>query len=198
MSIAVMSQAIAAPLPEGGRGTVHRVDWHRPLKALVEARMRKAQIEIVYSRPSPRVSSKEPTCLTRRSPLGSNHNLHSSSGRTDSSISMCAQGDILLERVDGLPTTGDAAETAEPDLIVLAHGELSGHRHTVRGRVRLIHDVARARDIPQGLYLGHLHVVGAPARLEHEQHAAIALQPGTYRVRCQRHLEPGDAAIVKD
>jgi len=125
-------------------------------------------------------------------PGSSGNTRPSQSGRT--SIRLCAQGDILLERVDGLSTTDGAAETTEPNLIVLAHGELSGHRHTVRGHVRLVHDAARARDIPEGLYLGHLHVLGVPARLEHEQHAAIALQPGTYRVRRQRHLEPGDAA----
>jgi hypothetical protein len=36
------------------------------------------------------------------------------------------------------------------------------------------------------------------ARLEHEEHAPITLEQGTYRVRRQRHLEPSDVHIVGD
>jgi hypothetical protein len=111
---------------------------------------------------------------------------------------MCAQGDILLERVAAPLTAVHAGECAEPKCIVLAQGELSGHCHTVHGRVRLTHDAARARDIPNGLYLGHLDVIAEPAQLEHQQHAAITLPPGTYRVRRQRRLEPTDAEIIRD
>ena len=49
-----------------------------------------------------------------------------------------------------------------------------------------------------GLYVGHLHVKSGSARLEHEEHDAITLQAGTYRVRRQRRLEPTDADIVED
>jgi hypothetical protein len=111
---------------------------------------------------------------------------------------MCAQGDILLERVDDLPATDDAVEIADTDVVILAHGELSGHRHAAHGRVKLVYDAAHARDIPLGLYVGHLHVTAGSARLEHEEHGTIALQRGIYRVRRQRRLEPSDADIVKD
>jgi hypothetical protein len=108
---------------------------------------------------------------------------------------MCAQGDVLLERV---ADAGEATGIADSHSVILAHGELSGHRHTVRGCVKLVYAAALARDVPEGLYLGHLHVNRGPARLEHEQHGAITLRTGTYRVRRQRRLEPSDAAIVKD
>jgi hypothetical protein len=111
---------------------------------------------------------------------------------------MCAQGDILIERVGDCPTFDDVGEMGEPDVVILAYGELSGHRHFVRGRVNFVFDAAEARDIPPGLYLGHLHVMGVTARLEHDEHAPIVLQRGIYRVRRQRRFEPMDAAIVED
>jgi hypothetical protein len=114
------------------------------------------------------------------------------------SIRMCAQGDILIERVDDVPATGSETDVVDAEVIILAHGELSGHRHRVHGHITLFQAAALARDIPQGLYVGHLHVKAGAARLEHEEHDAIMLPKGTYRVRRQRRLEPGDADIVED
>jgi hypothetical protein len=56
-------------------------------------------------------------------------------------------------------------------------------------------DDALARDIPSGLYLAHVQIDSPSARLEHEEHAAITLPQGTYRVRRQRHLDPTDIGI---
>jgi len=59
-------------------------------------------------------------------------------------------------------------------------------------------DDALAREVPAGLYIGHVKVEGGPATILHQEHAPIALSEGTYRVRRQRELEPKDAAIVAD
>jgi hypothetical protein len=167
--------------------------------------MRKAQIEIAYSRPSsmaPRLPLRQGASKRIEPPirLGAavDSPIHrcSPSHHADSPVSICAQGDILLERVADLPATGDSV--AEGDVVILAHGELSGHRHAAHGRVKLVYDAAHARDIPLGLYIGHLHVTAGSARLEHEEHGAIALQRGIYRVRRQRRLEPSDVAIIED
>jgi hypothetical protein len=62
----------------------------------------------------------------------------------------------------------------------------------------MFRDDALARDVPGGLYIGHVKVEGGPATIHHHEHAPIALGEGTYRVRRQRELEPKDAVIVAD
>lgn len=109
-----------------------------------------------------------------------------------------AQGDLLIERVDDVPERGVLLSPASDGATVLAEGEASGHRHAFYDRVTMFRDDCLARDIPDGLYVGHLRVEGPSARLEHEEHDAITLPRGTYRVRRQRELEPRDARIVVD
>jgi hypothetical protein len=79
--------------------------------------------------------------------------------------------------------------------VVIAAGEATGHHHRVFGSVTLYRDDALAREVPHGLYVGHLQVASTSARLEHEEHAPIALEQGTYRVRRQRQLEPTDVGL---
>ena len=109
-----------------------------------------------------------------------------------------AQGDLLIERVADLPPTGCAVAASADGSVVLAEGETSGHRHAIHDRVTMFRDDGLARDIPGGLYVGHVRVDGPSARLVHEEHAPIELPRGTYRVRRQRELEPRDARIVVD
>jgi hypothetical protein len=111
---------------------------------------------------------------------------------------MFAQGDLLIERVDDVEPSGKLIAPDASGLMVLAEGELTGHRHAIHDRVTLFRDDALARDIPTGLYIGHLKVDGGGAVLRHEEHAPINLLGGTYRARRQRELEPRDAAIVSD
>ncbi len=108
-----------------------------------------------------------------------------------------AQGDLLIERVDDLPPTGTIVPPFD-GAIVLAEGEATGHRHAIHGGVTMFRDDGLARDIPTGLYVGHVRVDGPSARVEHEEHAPLTLSQGTYRVRRQRELEPRDARIVAD
>jgi hypothetical protein len=107
-----------------------------------------------------------------------------------------AQGDIVLELVedaepiDVLPKDADGA-------VVLARGEMTGHRHAFFGSgVTLFRDEALARDMPPGLYLGHVKISGPPANLAHEEHATITLPPGTYRVRRQQEWEGERTKVV--
>jgi hypothetical protein len=109
-----------------------------------------------------------------------------------------AQGDLLIETVDDCPPSGDIVEPSSEGATVLAHGELSGHRHVIHARVTLFRDDSLARDIPPGLYVGHVKVDSAQVALEHEEHAPISLTKGTYRVRRQRYLEPTDSAVLED
>jgi hypothetical protein len=111
---------------------------------------------------------------------------------------MYAQGDLLIERVDDVQPSGTVIAPDATGALVLAEGELTGHRHAIFEQVTMFRDDALAREIPAGLYIGHLRVEGAPATIRHQEHAPIALAEGTYRVRRQRELEPRDAALVAD
>jgi len=109
-----------------------------------------------------------------------------------------AQGDLLIERVADVPVSGLPLACAADGAVVLAEGELSGHRHVFHDRVTMFRDDRLARGIPAGLYVGHVKVEDASARLVHDEHAPISLPRGTWRVRRQRELEPKDARIVAD
>jgi hypothetical protein len=111
---------------------------------------------------------------------------------------MYAQGDLLIERVDDVEPTGTIIAPDTAGALVLAEGELSGHRHAIFERATMFRDDALARDIPSELYIGHVKVAGGLAVVQHHEHAPITLREGTYRVRRQRELEPNDAMIIAD
>jgi hypothetical protein len=109
-----------------------------------------------------------------------------------------AQGDLLLERVADTVPSGTVEKNLDGVAMVLAEGEFSGHRHAIRERVTMFRDEALATDIPAGLYIGHVQVGSAYARVTHEEHAPLILPRGTYRVRRQRELGPRDARVLFD
>jgi hypothetical protein len=113
-------------------------------------------------------------------------------------IRLCAQGDILIERVADAPVSGRVLLSVENGSAVVAAGEATGHHHRILGSATLYRDDALARGIPTGLYVAHVQVKGPAARLEHEEHAPIALERGTYRVRRQRQLEPTNVGIHEE
>ena len=111
---------------------------------------------------------------------------------------MFAQGDLLIERVADVEPSGTMVAPDAAGVSVLAEGELTGHRHAIFDRVTMFRDDALAREIPAGLYVGHVKVAGGSATVHHQEHAPINLAEGTYRVRRQRELEPKDAVLVAD
>jgi len=108
---------------------------------------------------------------------------------------LCAQGDILIERVDDAVVTGRLVQPVRSGSVVVAEGEATGHQHRILGSVAMYRDDALAREIPAGLYIGHLRVESPTARLQHQEHAPIVLARGTYRLRRQRQLEPTDTGF---
>jgi hypothetical protein len=111
---------------------------------------------------------------------------------------MFAQGDLLIERVADVEPSGTIVAADATGATVLAEGELTGHRHAIFDRVTMFRDDALAREIPSGLYVGHVKVTGGSATIHHQEHAPVSLAEGTYRVRRQRELEPKDAVLVSD
>ncbi|MBA3824947.1 MAG: hypothetical protein H0X24_13760 [Ktedonobacterales bacterium] len=85
-------------------------------------------------------------------------------------------GDVLIATIDAIPEGG--VRLHDP---VLAHGEVTGHTH------RVADPHAAELWLVQGvLYLKILEAT----RIIHEEHAAIPLEPGTYRVWQQREYVP--------
>lgn len=113
-------------------------------------------------------------------------------------LELYAQGDLLVERVPDVTPSGTLVTPGADGEVVLLEGELTGHRHSIFDRVTMFRDDALAQDIPTGLYVGHVKVEGPAARVQHQEHTALSLPPGTYRVRRQRELEPQDVSLVAD
>lgn len=109
-----------------------------------------------------------------------------------------AQGDLLIERVEDVLPSGTHVQRLRDGAVVLAEGEATGHRHAIFDAVTMFRDDGLARDIPGGLYIGHVRVEGDTARIQHDEHSPIDLPKGTWRVRRQRELEPQDVRIVTD
>ncbi|MEU3920583.1 hypothetical protein [Streptomyces sp. NPDC029004] len=108
---------------------------------------------------------------------------------------MYRQGDVLI-----MPLGESAVPTHLVDApgelrdgrgrLVLALGEVTGHAHAVQGPGRLVREAG-----PLDPMLLHLPDGG---RVVHEEHAAIPLPKGWYRVVRQREYVPGSVRIVAD
>lgn len=113
-----------------------------------------------------------------------------------------AQGDILLERVGDIDPAARERDAVVPDpdgAVVVARGEVTGHRHAFHRGAALYRDEALAGDIPADLYVGHVRIEAETADLVHEEHATITLPKGTYRIRRQREFDPRTAPrVVQD
>lgn len=105
------------------------------------------------------------------------------------------QGDVLLERISGkaesvIPKT--AKDVTPKDRIVLAYGEVTGHAHAVYPEVK---EGSKEPVMPAKLWDAgaerFLQVLEKTA-LRHEEHTAIPLEPGVYRVVRQREYTAAD------
>lgn len=108
---------------------------------------------------------------------------------------MYRQGDVLIVPLAESAVPDSALDAAsEPrdgrGRLVLALGEVTGHAHAVVGPGRLVRESSvfgpMLLHVPQG------------ARVVHEEHAAISLPRGWYRVVRQREYVPGSVRIVAD
>ena len=108
---------------------------------------------------------------------------------------MYRQGDVLIAPIaeDRVPS---AVSSLEPlrrdprDRMILALGESTGHAHAVVGQGALYPAATLLEPM-------HLHLPKG-GRVVHEEHAAINLPAGWYRVIRQREYEPGSVRVVAD
>jgi hypothetical protein len=103
-----------------------------------------------------------------------------------------AQGDVLLLLVPDIDAFHEPAVT-EGAPVILAEGELTGHRHGFYGGAVMFRDHALARGIPRELYIGHIKIADTDAVLEHGpgpgqsgDHDSIKVPAGTYIALRQR------------
>ena len=109
---------------------------------------------------------------------------------------MYAHGDLLIIP-SALAVTGKP-EPVEGGRTILARGETTGHYHSIDARLGRLYRF-RPDDMPSGLSIGLLVIDEDGARLEHQEHAPIALDPGTYEVRRQREYDAIlEARLVQD
>ena len=94
---------------------------------------------------------------------------------------MFRQGDVLLIPVEEVP--GDTFPVELGSRIVLAEGEQTGHAHALLGEyLELVETEDETR---------YVEIAGPePAKLVHEEHDTLSLQPGAYEVRRQREFVP--------
>ena len=106
------------------------------------------------------------------------------------SRTMYRQGDILLVCATSLPPKAKPLPRDARHRVVLALGETTGHAHALLDRDVTLYeteDAARFLDIRR-----------AAATLVHEEHGAITVPPGVYRVVRQREYAPEAIRTVAD
>jgi hypothetical protein len=98
------------------------------------------------------------------------------------------QGDVLLVRRSAKPL-GAGRLPRENGAVVLAHGEVTGHKHQLRG--------------PQVNYYrdsGHeyISIAGGSEPLVHEEHSALLMPPGDFELGQQVEFSPAELRNVAD
>jgi len=101
------------------------------------------------------------------------------------------QGDVFIMRVDSVPTNAKPVDR-ENGKIVLAHGEVTGHAHTINDTVT--DPFASLFATEDAVYLS----VDNEVAVVHQEHDAITLPAGNYQVRRQREYTPQEIRNVMD
>ncbi len=101
------------------------------------------------------------------------------------------QGDVLIVPTNSIPT-GTRPVARENGKLVLAHGEATGHAHTIAD------DTAELVTADQAAEL-YLLVHGTTAvELVHDEHDTLTIAPGAYKVVRQREYAPEGLRNVQD
>ena len=96
------------------------------------------------------------------------------------------QGDVLIVLINELPAHATVVgQDQTPGLVVVAHGEKTGHSHALAAGDAELYRTPLHR---------YLRVI-RPTVLEHEEHAGIAIAPGVYEVIMQCTYSPGEVPV---
>lgn len=103
------------------------------------------------------------------------------------------QGDVLIVPGATIPA-GTTKVKREHGRVVLAHGEVTGHHHSIAERgVQLV-----SKEEADELRMWMTVTAPDPVELTHQEHDTILIPPGTYEVRRQREYAPGGIRNVAD
>lgn len=104
---------------------------------------------------------------------------------TQKTDALYRHGDVLISQVAVLPTGSQ-----KRDGVTLAYGEITGHSHRIR----------QTNDAQLWVHGNEtfLEITGNNAALVHEEHHAIELPRGIYRVWKQREYRPDAYVYVED
>lgn len=100
------------------------------------------------------------------------------------------QGDVIIQRIQRIPGAVSPVER-DHGKVILAYGEVTGHAHAILDQDVDLLSTADAAE-------RFLRVGSQGATVVHEEHAPIALAPGSYRVRIQREYSPDKIRLVAD
>lgn len=100
------------------------------------------------------------------------------------------QGDVLIRSVRHSLTPQAKPVPRDHGRIVLAYGEVTGHAHAIDDAMAELFEEKDGRI--------YLKVGATGATIRHEEHAAIALAPGTYEIIHQREYHPTELRRVAD
>ena len=101
---------------------------------------------------------------------------------------MYRQGDVLIIPVKSIPKNAKPVPR-EQGLVVLAHGEATGHAHALLERNVTMFEKDMKR---------FLEITGGGANVVHQEHAAVRLDKGLYEVRRQVEYSPEAIRNVAD
>ena len=116
------------------------------------------------------------------------------------------QGDVLLLPVIALPNDCEPVPL-DKGRIVLAYGEVTGHAHAIadhgisigEAQAAEIADAAIARARLWRAPTGERFLeVKEPVQLQHEEHRALTVPPGIYRLPAQVEYSPAELRRVED
>lgn len=99
------------------------------------------------------------------------------------------QGDVLIEKIAQLPQ-GFQEEPRDKGRVILAYGEVTSHAHAIKARKVVKSPYRQETALNAPIQVSELEIQQALAALEHEEHATITLERGSYRVIRQREYSP--------
>lgn len=111
------------------------------------------------------------------------------------------QGDVFLWPVESIPE-GAERQAREGGSVVLAHGEVTGHRHQISStaaQLYAVNEVALQVAGRSAVMSRYLDVVtGREVLLRHEEHGPIPIKPGVWDVRIQEEWDDEFSRPVLD
>lgn len=110
-------------------------------------------------------------------------------------INALRQGDVLLIKVDCIPTGAKEVKRDDKGRIILAEGEVTGHAHAVLDPHVKLFEVSSGQG---GKETSRFLNVEKDTTVNHEEHGTVHLTQGVYVVKRQREYQPDEIRPVAD